>query len=440
MYSKIHDYIILLSFAPLVIFFALSDYALMELYLKITFTFFFIYYLLFKNAFYTLSFVMVSLPFHALLKGGYFFYYIIPVIMFLLLIKLLGSKANLVIFRNKTFKLFFYGSIIYYIVSFLISGGIYTSNLKSLEFAFSLFIIPILYQNKFLFKRSILYFGIFSILLTFIFTATSSRSQLSFEFSDVASISGLNPIVFGISLLVFIILFFNENFLLKKSKGFFNFEKFILILSFIFIFLTTSRTAILAIFLCILIYYLRKNILKIFKPIILLTIILSISHNSLYKSFSSYSESYDFIIGRSLDENIDFNQYSHDRVEMYTLIFNEIKKGNFIFNGILPGNDTSKVYRKLSKKNHVLHSLYLKLITEIGLFFTLIFIISLFSLFIKSIKRDSFYQYSALLAWIVITLVTVGLDMLSALVLSIYFIQINNRYETSNNNSILSTS
>ena len=159
----------------------------------------------------------------------------------------------------------------------------------------------------------------------------------------------------------------------------------------------------------------------------------------MYDSSSSYSQSFDFIIGRSLNENIDINQYSHDRVDMYVVVFNEILKGNFIFSGILPGNNSSEIYNIQYGKDHVLHSLFLKLIIEIGLFFTLIFYISLFLLIIKSFKKNNFHQYSAILAWIVITLLTVGLDLLSALLLSTYFIQINNINEKTYSNSILNT-
>lgn len=437
---KKHDFFILLTNLPLILFFAFSNYALMELYFKITFTVFFLYYLFFKGTSLTLSFVLVSLPFHAMLKGGYFFYNIIPIIMFILLMKILASNFNIAIFKNKNFKFFFFGSVLYYLMSLIISGGLYETNLKALEFAFSLFIIPALYQNKYLFKRSLFYFGLFSISLALIFSSTWSRTQLSFEYIDVASISGLNPIIFGISLLVFIILYFNENFILKTNKGFINIEKCFFILSIIAVFLTTSRTSILAMLTCFLFYFFKNNILSIIKPIIILAIMFIIFHDYLYILSSVYSDSYDFIVGRSLNEDIDFNQYSHDRADMYSLIFNEIQKGNYIINGILPGGDSTQIYNDLSKKKHMIHSLTLKLIIEIGLFFTSIFMFWIFSFIKKTLKRDNFHQYAGLIGWVTITLFTTGLDVLSALVLSISFIQINNIYEKETiNNSILSS-
>ena len=412
----------------------------MELYLKIIFTVFFLYYLFFKSTSLTLSFVLVSLPVHALLKGAYFFYNILPIIMFILLIKTLASNFYISMFKNINFKFFFFGSIFYYLISLIVSGGLYETNLKALEFAFSLFIIPVLYQNKYLFKRSLFYFGVFSISLALVFSTTGSRTKLSFEYIDVSSISALNPIVFGIPLLVFIILYFNENFILKTNKEFINIEKFFLILSIIALFLTTSRTSILAMLTIFLFYYFKNNFLSILKPIIIFAIMFILFHDFLYTLSLGYADSYDFIVGRSLNDDIDFNKYTHDRADMYSLIFNEIQKGNYIFNGILPGGDSTQLYNSLSQKKHMIHSLTLKLIIEIGLFFTSIFVFWIFSYIRKTLKRDNFHQYAGIIGWVTITLLTTGLDVLSALVLSISFIQINNIYEKKTiNNSILSS-
>ena len=437
---KKHDFFILLTNLPLIFFFAFSNYALMELYLKITFTVLFLYYLFFKDTFLTLSFVLVSLPVHSLLKGAYFFYNILPFIMFILLIKILASNFYIALFKNRNFKFFFFGSVFYYLLSFFISGGLYDTNLKALEFAFSLIIIPVLFQNKYLFKRSLFYFGLFSISLALIFSTTSSRTQLRFEYIDVASITALNPLIFGISLLVFIVLYFNENFILKTNKGFFNIEKFFFILSIIAILLTTSRTSILALLTIFLFYYFKNNFLSILKPIIILVIMFIIFQDFLYTLSSGYASAYDFMVGRFLNDDIDFNQYSHDRADMYSLIFNEIQKGNYIFNGILPGGNSTKLYNSLSNSTHMIHSLTLKLIIEIGLFFTSIFIFWIFSCIRKALKRDIFLQYAGIIGWLMITFFTTGLDVLSALVLSISFIQINNIYEKKTiNNSIFSS-
>jgi len=429
MNSKKHDFFILLTCIPIIILFALSAYDLMELYLEITFTLVFFYYLVFKDSLLTLSYVFITIPIHALLKGGFFFYNVIPLILFVLFIKTLKYNASFTILKNRTFKFFLFASIFYYLISVLVSGGSYASNLKVLEFAFCLFIIPTLYQNKYLFKRSLFYFGLLSISFSLIFSTTSSRTNLVFEYADIASISGLNPLVFGTSLVVFLILYFNENFILKINNGYVNKEKCLFILALFAILLTTSRTSILAISTCFLFYYFKKNFLSILKPIIIITITFIIFHSFLYTTLSGYAGAYDFIVGRSLNENIDFNQYTHDRADMYSLIFNEIQKGNYIFNGILPGGDTTQIYKVLSNKGHMIHSLYLKLIIEIGLFFTVIISLSLFSYLIKSLRRDNFYQYAGMIGWVMICFFTTGLDVLSGLVLSISFIQINNSHE-----------
>ena len=422
---------------PSLIFLGVGNVSNMSAYFTISFTVVFVYLLLSKDVLTLTAFTFTLLPLINFLKGGFYFYNISTfLLIFIYFLIFIRARSHFhFLFKKKSFVYLFSIFTIYYLLSFFVTGR-YNANLRSIDMLLTAGLVPILYNRSKLFQVAFILLGFLATIFAIIISFFGGR-YIDKDFLGGAEVGGGNPISYGLPVALFLTIILLspkntvESLVAKNKKIIYTCT---VLASFFALIVTTSRGSILAFLFCFIATFFQGKKVKEYARYIVLIVFGLITYEISSSYFPEFKVAEEFILGRAQQDDIDLNQYSHNREIMWEMVGNELNNGNYVFLGSGPGTQQDEFGEITNRQNlkgvfdmnYAFHALPLQLIVEIGLGMTLCFYLYVFYLLFKafSLARNSKFELPllGLIFWISISLSVSGLDMLSGIAFGFLFV------------------